>query len=276
MKRDRSRESQRRAPSPATPGPASAFTMIELIISTALTALVLAGAYACLSAGISSQKLVEPRTETLQTARVILSRISADLRCATALPKGPPFLGSRRQLGEASADVVDFATRNHTPTRPGEGDFCEMSLYVERHPQSGTLTLFRRRNPRLSFDPLSGGTREELATDLAGFRLEYYDGWEWFDSWGDPQAGSLKSEVSMPKPNQTGLPEAVRITLSFESSPRPGRNEVDGTIDSAVPLTFQTIVRINVPQSSAPTGSGSPTTTPSPNTAAPSPRPSSP
>jgi type II secretory pathway component PulJ len=250
--------------------------MIELIISAALTALVLAGAYACLSAGISSQKLVEPRTETLQTARVILSRIGADLRCATALPKGAPFLGSRRQLGEASADVVDFATRNHTPKRPGEGDYCEMSLYVERHPQTGKLTLFRRRNPRLSFDPLSGGTREELAADIAGFRLEYYDGWEWFDSWGDPQAGSLKSEVATPKPNQIGLPEAVRITLSFESSPRPGSDEASGAIDPATPLTFQTIVRINVPQSSAPTGSASPSTTTPPNAGDPSPRPPNP
>lgn len=276
MKRTVSRRPCQRAVTRFAPRRTSAFTMIELIISTALTAVVLAGAYACLSAGLSSQRLVEPRTEVLQTARVILGRISADLRCATPLPQGPPFLGSRRQLGDASADVVDFATRNHTPRRPGEGDFCETSLYLERHPQSGKLTLFRRRNPRLAFDPLSGGTREELATDLAGFRLEYYDGWEWFDSWGDPQAGSLKSEVSTPKPNQIGLPEAVRITLSFESSSRPANVPSDRGIEAAPPLTFQTIVRVNVPQSDAPTGSASPTTAPSPDASNPSPRPSTP
>ncbi len=237
----------------------SAFTLIELIISTALAAVVLAGAYACLNAGISSQRVVEPRTELLQTARVVLALISADLRCATPLPKGPAFLGTRKLLGEASADVVDFATRNNTPKQPGEGDFCEMSLFVERNPQNGRLALFRRRNPRIAFDPLSGGAREELANDIAGLQLEYYDGLKWYDSWGDPQAGSLKSEVSTPKPNGSGLPNAVRITLAFDPVPGASRPESEAPVETAAPLNFQTIVMINVPQSSVSAGSASAT-----------------
>jgi len=229
----------------------SGFTLIELILSTALIAVVLAGAYACLNAGISSQKVVEPRTEVLQTARVALSLMSADLRGATPLPKGTPFLGTRRLLGEVSADVMDFATHHYTPRRPGEGDFCELSVFVDRDPQTGRLALYRRRNPRLAFDPLSGGVREELALGVAGLRLEYYDGWDWYDSWGDPQAGSLKSEVSTPKPNEIGLPEAVRITLMLESKPSAARAEMEEAEPKEPPLTFQTIVKINVPRSSS-------------------------
>lgn len=235
-----------------------AFTLIELVISTALMALVLAGAYTCLNAGLSAQKLVEPRTDVLQSARVALGLFSADLRCACPLPKGAPFLGIHRLLGTHSADNLDFATHNHTPRRPGEGDFCETSYFLEKDPRTGRFTLFRRRNPTLAFDPLSGGVREELATGLSGLRLEYYDGLFWYDSWGDPQAGSAKSEASTPKPNHVGLPEAVRITLLFDPQTSPDAQPVD---EPESPLTFQTIVRLNLPTTE--TSSASPASAPS-------------
>ena len=90
------------------------FTLIELVISSALMAMVLVSTYACLNAGFSGQKIVEPRTDLIQSARVALSLMSADLRCACPLPQGAPFLGVRRLLGAVSADNLDFATQNYT------------------------------------------------------------------------------------------------------------------------------------------------------------------
>lgn len=244
---------------PRRTGSPAAFTLIELVISTALMALVLGGAYACLSAGFSGQKLVEPRADVFQSARVALDRISADLRCACPLPKGAPFLGVQRLVGDVSADNLDFATHNYTPQRPGEGDFCEESLFLSRDPKSGSFTLWRRRNPILAFDPLSGGQREELATGLRGLKLEYYDGLEWYDSWGDPQAGSTKSQMATPKPNSTGMPDAVRITLLFDSRPRTVTSS-ESPPPSEPPLVFQTIARLNLPS----TGSSSSGSEPEP------------
>ena len=251
------------------------FTLIELTISTALMALILTAAYACLTAGVAGQRLVEPRTDVFQSARVALGLLAADLRCAVPLPQGAPFLGVRRLLGEVSADNLDFATHNYTPQHPGEGDWCEESLFVEKDPKTGRYTLWRRRNPTLAFDPLSGGVREEIANGIAGLRLEYYDGFDWYDSWGDPKAGSAKSEaVTLPKPNRVGLPEAVRITLSFDSNrrfnakpPAPAGAE---SAPTEPPLVFQTVARLNLPataDSDAATGTtGSPS---SPNPSAP-------
>ncbi len=230
---------------------ARGFTLIELVISSALMAMVLVSTYACLNAGFSGQKIVEPRTDLIQSARVALTLMSADLRCACPLPQGAPFLGVRRLLGAVSADNLDFSTHNYTPKNRSEGDFCEESFFVEKDLKSGRYTLWRRRNPALAFDPLSGGSREELATGLAGLRLEYYDGFDWYDSWGDPKAGSTKSQLTLAKPNSDGMPEAVRITLYFDTSPPvpsvPGRE----TPISAPPLVFQTVARINVPSSEA-------------------------
>ena len=214
--------------------PTRAFTLIELCISVALMALVLTAAYACLNAGFSSQRLIEPRADLLQNARVALRWLTDDLKGACALPKGAAFLGSRRFLGTTPADTLDFATHHYTPTAPGEGDYCEQSYFLEPDKGHSGYVLWRRRNPRISIDPLSGGNREEIARGITGLQFEYYDGFDWFESWGDPNAGSLKSEIATPKPNSVGLPDAVRITLSMGSESQPE-------------LTFQTIVQIAIP-----------------------------
>lgn len=235
-----------------------AFTLIELVISVAIGALVLGSAYLCLNAGFAAQRLIEPRADAFQNARVALELICADLRGACAFASGPEFVGFHRKLGEVDADNLDFATRNHTPRGVGQGDYCEQSLYLEKNPRTGEFSLLRRRNPRTGFDPLSGGSREEIATGLKGFRLEYYDGFEWYDTWGEmkssrpapgattsiakaaPASASASAASSLLPPNASGLPEAVRVTLRFQPASRKS--------DAAeAPLVFQSIARIAVP-----------------------------
>jgi len=245
-----------------------AFTLIELVISVAIGALVLGSAYLCLNAGFAAQRLIEPRADAFQNARVALELICADLRGACALASGPEFVGFHRKLGEVDADNLDFATRNHTPRGVGQGDYCEQSLYLEKNPRTGEFSLLRRRNPRMGFDPFSGGSREEIATGLVGFRLEYYDGFEWFDTWGEmkssppapaapastAKAAPASSGRSLLPPNARGLPEAVRVTLRFQPASRKS--------DAAeAPLVFQSIARIAVPTRSRTSSAASVSTT---------------
>ena len=126
----------------------------------------------------------------------------------------------KRTLGEIEADNLDFATHNYTPRRAREGDFCEVSYYVEQNPQSGQFSLWRRRNPTLAPDPLSGGSKEEIANGVVGVRFEYSDGLDWYDNWGEVE-GKAKAENSQrQQSNLDGLPEAVRITLLLDSNPK--------------------------------------------------------
>ncbi len=69
------------------PSPRSAFTLIEVLISAALMALIITCAYLCLSAGVKGQKIVEPRADIMQNARVAMSLMTADLRDACPLSK---------------------------------------------------------------------------------------------------------------------------------------------------------------------------------------------
>jgi type II secretory pathway component PulJ len=227
-------------------GRVAGFTLIEVVIGSALTALILVSAYACLSASFASQKLIEPRVEILQNARVAMALMSADLRAACPLSKDYDFLGMPRKLGEAEADNLDFATHNYTPRHPREGDFCQTSFFLDKDAETGQLSLWRRRNPMIAPDPLSGGSREEIARGLLGLRFEYFDGIDWYDSWGEVK-GRGKDQASLRERNNlSGLPEAVRITLLFDSNPR--RKPVETREPEAIepPLVFQTVARLNL------------------------------
>ena len=111
--------------------------MIELVISAGLMSLVLVSAYLCLHAALASQKLIEPRVEVLQSGRVAMALTSADLRCACPLSPDSEFVGTHRMQGDTEADSIDFATHNYTPRRAREGDFCEVSLFLDKDPRSG-------------------------------------------------------------------------------------------------------------------------------------------
>jgi prepilin-type N-terminal cleavage/methylation domain-containing protein len=256
----------------------SGFTLIELVISAALMTMILVSAYFCLSAAFSSQKIIEPRADTIQNARVAMAIMSADLRGACPLSTNYPFLGMHRMVGDRDADNLDFATHNYTPRRSHEGDFCEVSFFVDKDPVSGTFTLWRRRNPTLAFDPLSGGRREEIARGLLGLKFEYYDGFDWYDTWGDVEGTGKQLTSSRDHPNLFGLPDAVRITLLFDRDPpsrappssatapspetaaspaTPNSSEKDTT---EPPLVFPTVARLNLAHSSERGVSGGSTT----------------
>jgi type II secretion system protein J len=231
-----------------------AFTLIELVISAALMSLILIAAYACLSACIKGRDVVEPRADIFQNARVAMALMTADLRGACPLSSDTPFLGMKRMIGEVEADNLDFATHNYTPRRAHEGDFCEVSYYVEQDPKSDRFSLWRRRNPTIAPDPLSGGVKEEIVDNILGVRFEFFDGTDWYDNWGEVQ-GQPKAENSAEnsqggQDNLEGMPEAVRITLLLDSDPNSKADPRTGKRNVGPPLAFQTIAYLNLADAS--------------------------
>ena len=224
----------------------SGFTLIEVVISAALAALILASSYMCLSAALSSRKLIEPRIDVLQSARVAMAIMGADLRSACPLSRDVQFLGMHRMLTEVPADNLDFGTHNYAPRRMGEGDFCQISFFVDKDVNSGEFVLWRRRNPVIGIDPLSGGSREEIARGIQGLRFEYYDGFDWYDTWGDTEGKGRARNSQRDQPNLYGMPEAVRITLMLDSKPhsKAPTSREDEKVEP--PMVFQTVARLNM------------------------------
>jgi len=223
----------------------SAFTLIEIVIAVSLMSLILVSAYLCLNAGLASQKIIEPRAEIIQNARVALALIAADLRGACPLPGDSEFLGMQRMLGSVEGDNLDFATHNYTPRAPREGDFCEESIYVDLDPENGQFSLWRRRNPTIAPDPLSGGRKEEIAKGVVGLRFEYFDGEDWYATWGEIKAGKRET-TQRSQPNLSGMPSAVRVTLLLDSNPKSRAVSSSGERVIEPPLAFQTLVLLNL------------------------------
>ncbi len=232
------------------------FTLIEVVISAGLMSLILVSAYLCLNAGLSSKKMIEPRAEIIQNARVAMNLLAADLRGACPLAKEYQFLGVHRLLGEMDADNLDFATHNYTPRHPHEGDFCEESFYLDQDPETGKFSLWRRRNPTIAPDPLSGGSKEEIAKGVVGVRFEYFDGLDWYDTWGELPSGKRQTSEKV-QPNLSGMPEAVRITLRLDSNPKSKKNPDDETQPTEPPFVFQTVARLNLAAGAAQPSSSS-------------------
>jgi len=233
------------------------FTLIELMISAALMALVLGAAYACLQAGLATRRMIEPRSDRFQSARVALSLLTADLRGACPLHKGPEFLGATRMLGTSSVADLSFATHHFTPRRDGEGDYACVGWFVEKDPVTGEAVLMRRRLPGLVNDPLSGGRREEILRPLLAWDVRYSDGYEWFESWGDRDGGAKQAGSFKSRPNLVGMPRSMRIVLTLPGEPLEGR---DGSAAFGPPIRFETEVRIEVDPTAAASPGG---TTPS-------------
>jgi prepilin-type N-terminal cleavage/methylation domain-containing protein len=225
---------------------ARGFTLIELVISTALMSLILVSAYLCLNAGLAGKKLVEPRADAIQSARVAMTMLTQELRSACILPGDSPMLGMKRTIGTAEADNLDFATHYYTPRRVSEGDFCEVSYYVQPDPQTGHLGLWRRQNPRLAPDPLAGGEKREIIPDILGLQLEYSDGEDWYGTWGKVQGTAKADNSQKEQSNLDGLPTAVRITLLVDANPQSKVDAQSGERTPEPPLVFKTVAFLNL------------------------------
>lgn len=222
------------------------FTLIELVVSAALMSLILVSAYLCLNSGIASRTLIESRSEAVQNARVAMGFMSADLRAACLLSVDFQFMGMDRMLGTVEADNLDFATHHYTPRRIREGDFCEVSYFLEQEKESGQFSLWRRRDPNPDGEPLAGGNREEIARGVRGLRFEYFDGLDWYDEWGEVKVRAKAENSLRERPNLTGLPEAVRITLWIESTSRSSKRGSQRNETADPPMVFQTVARLNL------------------------------
>jgi hypothetical protein len=224
---------------------------MELVISSAIASIVLVAGYVCLRAGIATQQTVETRSDLLQSGRVALAMMAADLRAATPLSTEYEFVGMTRTVGDIPASNLDFATHHYTPRRPHEGDFCEVSYFVDQNRETGEFSLWRRRDPTPDDEPLTGGSREEIVSGVRALLIEYYDGFEWFETWGDPTGRNSSVERSQLDSNQYGLPEAVRIRLTLEAA-RTDRRRMestdanDGNQTGEPPVVLETIVRLNL------------------------------
>lgn len=218
----------------------SGFTLVELLAASAMLAALAGSLYACLHVAFRARRTALESTEATRRLTMTMSLLDADIRPAV-VPNGilaGSFYGaSQSELGQ-TADSLDFySAASADLARTGTGDVRRVELLCEDQPK-GLLTLKRLVTSNL-LSPIEQAPYEEiLCRDVRTFRLRYFDGTEWLESWDSsayentlPLAVEVTLEIVPGGPGgydeQPGLSMTRVILLSC------GQNPADATADSA-------------------------------------------
>ena len=199
------------------------FTLIEVLVSIAILAVLVHLVYQAFANTANVVGQVSARADLDHRARVIFSRLVEEL-VASDWQTGNArtvFLGFDGMEGGRGADTLRFSSRSHFRA---EQDARESDLNLLAYGlEAGALVRREELNPFSVTDRTV--EREELAHGVAAFNLRYWDGADWRDSWDAGRAKALPSamlvELSLEEP-----PDGVRRFMTMVTLPLARR---DGT-----------------------------------------------
>lgn len=222
------------------------FTLIEVMLTVAITATVFAMIGGILLSVISSSERIEKLLRTEKAGYGILSTLRRDLTGVYAYSLGgPAFKGEDKDAGGREADRLTFVTTARVlPAEDGQPPptLVEVGYRLRESEQEGAgLSLFRRA-AAYEGDPLDGpGDYVEVFTGIESFQLTYLDpeDEEWKESWTESDA----------------LPLAVKVELKLVLSEAERAEAEASGVDIPEPL-YQMIV--GIPTKAAPTADPAP------------------
>jgi general secretion pathway protein J len=180
------------------------FTLLEVLVASAILSVVLAALYGVFSRTLESKRLVEERGARARTARIVLLRISEDIRASFPLSTTDArFVGETRNHGSFPQSSLAFISTSQVPlTHTGaEGDLSEIRYTLIPDPTAPTQRqLVRRVSSALAAE--GPGTEEDLPllSHVHGLQLRFFDGRTWHAEWGQSNT-------------RTQLPLAVEVRL---------------------------------------------------------------
>ena len=183
------------------------FTLIEILVATALASLILMMAYASYRSIFDSIKRSTGRSEFYENVNLAIMKIDQDLSNTyyTRNNKNITFI-SEGVKGNSRLDFVTvnhneymFAGTQHTPVH--ESDVKEVGYYLREAKKTADLfhLIKREKFNYWEEDPLSGGTENILLPNVVSLKFEFNKGNDWDENW-DSRQNNL-------------FPKAVKTTL---------------------------------------------------------------
>jgi type II secretion system protein J len=202
------------------------FTLLEVLVSVAILAIIMAALYSAYTTNVEAIQIARENGQVHQTARIALDRITRDVQSAlteTWSPSGTTrlgFIGKDQEKDGRRMDRTDFTTLTYmalTEQSPA-ADLCEVGYrVVEDSEEQEILVLMRRQKILVSLPgddetPAEGfgegGIEQELARNLAGFRITYED------ARGEERDRWSAEDTDGP----SGLPVLVKVRLVIKDA----------------------------------------------------------
>lgn len=207
------------------------FTLMELMLSIGLLALIMIILFSSFHAVAASKLQAEARLQSDQEARSLIWMICRELRGAVFTPLIPShvlLVGQAVKQGGMPMDSITFATLDPGHRRALDGFSAEVVVSFSAVPnprhrgwfmlsRSERSGLIQTANPP-SLPPTI------LATDVISLHFRYFNGFQWLESWD-----------STSSPAGQALPQAVSVELVMGSGKRPTY------LSTTIPIPMATI-----------------------------------
>jgi len=190
------------------------FTLIEVLIAVALSALVLTVVYSGFFSINRAIDIASEGREVAETGRLLMEIVGRDIRCTS--PGKYPFVGKHGDIDGNPASQISFVTLS----RSGTNQVRLMRVaYALVRDNEGSRVFIRKETSNLMGDEtaifgtgpaLFDAAVSEVSRIVGSFDVGFYDGVQWKDRW-EPQADNYL------------LPKMIRIT--FEILDEKGRKE---------------------------------------------------
>jgi general secretion pathway protein J len=207
--------------------PRLGFTLLEVMVAVAVTAMILSIVYSSFARTVESKEYVELGNEAYHKARWAMDKISMDLACAFVHPNklsNTLFYAVSHEVNAMPMDEIHFTSFSHVRINPmgPESDQCEISYKVAYSPDQQRFQLWRREDAVIDAKPLEGGEELMLLDGISAFNLRLYDGTEWQEQWDsrpidqlfDDQGNPVQTEVEQSDIMVKAVPAAAEVTIA--------------------------------------------------------------
>lgn len=182
----------------------SGFTLIEILISITIVALVLATVYGVFSGVSAAKNRLDQDSETYHKARVIFERFGKELHGAylSKANKDSIFKGAKT---ETDNFTFELSTTSASPLSSTGTGFALVSYTVTEDSEAddGSKVILRSEKPLLSKEETNNSRLMRLAPGIEFFNMRFYADGSWNDSWDS---------------TSSGLPEMVEIELKIKDA----------------------------------------------------------
>ncbi len=213
---------------------ATGFTLVELLVATTISALLVVSVVSATRALSGARKSVERRVTCSQAARRAIDEIAGALRNVRRDPvRGQPVLIGQSAEQAGGSDRLDLLVIEDRRVRPDgpESDQHEIGFFLANLPDRPLPVLMCRRDHAFDEFPDEGGVATVIAEGIVQLAFDYYDGTTWYPQWPETEMQP---------------PEAVRITLAAQPTTPPPQGGRDR------PLVLSTVVALHVNPPSEP------------------------
>jgi type II secretion system protein J len=195
----------------------SGFTLFEVLMALAILGIVLSVIYMTFYQSMAALAHTEDRAEVMQQGRLILERMTAELRGAFVPPQESlsrnfryGLVGKTHKEEENFRDRLNFTTLGYGQADPVESkrDIGELSYFVDHEPGGRGLTLFRRQDDGMDGDLLKGGRSFAICDRVRSLSFLFFD----------RLGGKQKEWSSLEGAHRNELPTRIEIELKLEDS----------------------------------------------------------